>query len=451
MKVTRLLLFVLFAAALLVMASGLFEKTDPRQQVPADRQEVIFWHFWGGADRDVVEEVVRRFNESQDRHFVRAIAVPGNNLDVKSYLSIVGGEPPDLINQDDPLVADSASHGAILALDELASSAEIEQLKQWLFPAARRLGQYNGRMYALCNGLDIRALYYNRALLKEHGLSPPTTIAELDELSEKLSQRDADGRLQRVGYVPDSRRLWAWGVVFGGEFYDDQNKKVTANGRSIVAALDWMASYGQRYSANEIAAFRQGDQSLPGKPFPLLAGRYALVMDGQWRVRDITKSQQQQRQRGEPVTQFGVCPLPLPPEGRERAGWVNGNFFVVPRGAKNPQGAWEFMKFWSGFGGREAEAAQTSAAGAWIPVSQKVVDQPAFQESLTKQPLLAEFVKLAGSENQFPIPVIPGAPQFDREIRYAGGLAMSDPKQSPRELLQNATRRIQKQLDRRKE
>ncbi len=42
---------------------------------------VVFWHFWGGRDRSVVEDVVARFNASQDRYFVRAVAMPGNNLD----------------------------------------------------------------------------------------------------------------------------------------------------------------------------------------------------------------------------------------------------------------------------------------------------------------------------------------------------------------------------------
>ena len=32
--------------------------TRPRASVPAGREEVVFWHFWGGHDRRVVEEIV---------------------------------------------------------------------------------------------------------------------------------------------------------------------------------------------------------------------------------------------------------------------------------------------------------------------------------------------------------------------------------------------------------
>lgn len=213
-----------------------------------------------------------------------------------------------------------------------------------------------------------------------------------------------------------------------------------------------MTSYRRRYGADAVAAFRQGDQSLPGKSFPLLSGRYTTVMDGQWRVRDIVRSQAEQRQRGEPVTEFGVCPLPPPEGGQQRAGWVNGNFFVVPRGAQNQGGAWQFMKFWSGFGGFEDEAAQTCRAGGWIPVSTRVVNRPAFQAFLREQPLFAQFVELAASPHQVPTPVVPGAPFFQRTINEAASKAMYvDAAPSVSTLLQEATRTIQIQLDAQKE
>jgi len=62
--------------------------------------------------------------------------------------------------------------------------------------------------------------------------------------------------------------------------------------------------------------------------------------------------------------------------------------------------------------------------------------------------LFREFVELAASPNQIPIPVIPGAPYFNREIKSVGGHSMSDLAVSPAELLSDASHRIQKQFDR---
>ncbi len=444
----------LLAMAVILFACGLvvWDRLDAGTRVPPARREVVFWHFWGGADRAIVEDVVARFNRSQDEHFVRAIAMPGNNLDLKLFLAVSGGDPPDLINQDDPIMADWASRGALMPLDEVASPGEVQRLREWLVPAARQLGTYDDRMYALCNGLDIRALYYNKTVLDQFHLAPPTTLAELDQIAVATTTFDDAGKPQRFGYLPDPRRLWAWGTVFGGDFYDEATARVTADSEPIVRALDWMTSFRRRYGPASVAAFRQGDQSLPGKSFPLLAGRYTMVMDGQWRVRDIVAAQEEQRRRGEPVTEYGVCPLPAPAGGRQRAGWVNGNFFVVPRGARNQDGAWQFMKFWSGFDGFESEAAETCRAGGWIPVSAHVVRQPRFQSYLAAQPLFARFVELAESPDQIPTPVVPGAPFFQRTINEAASKAMYVEAAPPLlDVLQEATRAIQVQLDANKE
>ena len=440
-------MLALLLLAALVVGSTALERGGSRGVVPPGRHEVVFWHFWGGRDRPVVDEIVERFNRSQDQYFVRAIAMPGANLDLKFFLSLAGGDPPDVINQDDPIVADWAHRGALVPIDELATAGEYAGLQEWLFPAARQLASYRGRLFAMCNGLDIRALYYNQTLLDEHGLSPPETLTELDALAEAIAPAAVEGRRERFGYLPDPRRLWAWGIVFGGQFYDPDSGEVTADGEPIVRALEWMTSYSRRYGAKAVAAFRHGDQALTGAAFPLLgARRYAAIMDGQWRVRDIAEDAAAARRVGRVPDRFGVVPLPPPAFGRTNAGWVNGNFFVVPRGAKNPQGAWAFMKFWSGFGDHEAEAARACAAGGWIPASPAVVNHETFQHFLVQQPLFAEFVRLAASEHQVPTPSVPVAVFFQTEIERAAQDAMYRGR-DVHAVLDEATRRVRARLE----
>ena len=321
-----------------------------------EREEVIFWHFWGGEDRDVVEEIVQQFNDSQFRYRLRAVAMPGNNLQAKLFLAVAGKDPPDIVNQDDPVLADWAKRGVIQPLANIATAAEVDAVTQKLLPAARRLSVVDEQLFAVCNGLDIRALIYNETALKNAGLDFPQTIEQLDAIAEHFSPASNGSKSQRlrapVGYLPDSRRLWAWGPVFGADFYDVEAQRLQLDSPPVVAALNWMAGYGRRYGADNLAAFRQGDQSLPGKTFPLLpvdddsvTGRYVVTMDGQWRVRDVVAFGKRRSDLGLPEVKFGVCPLPFvdadgdqqpDPSSRKDAGWVNGNFFVVPRGAKMP-------------------------------------------------------------------------------------------------------------------
>lgn len=416
------------------------------KQSNAEPAEIVFWHFWGGRDRPVVEGIVERFNASQNSYRVRPIAMPGSNLDLKFFLSVAGGDPPDLLNQDDPIVADWASRGVLTPLDELATQQEITSLNDWLYPAARKLGSYDQRLFALVNGLDIRALYYNRTWLEEAGLPPPQSLAELDHIARELTPSSKlNSTLSHVGYLPDPRRLWAWAVVFGGRFYDPEgqtiDEQVTLDSPENLAALKWMASYSQRLGADRVTSFRTGDQSLTGASFPLLADRrYAMMMDGQWRVRDLAEASTTPNS-----DQYGVVQLPPPDGGRTNAGWVNGNFFIVPRGAKQPQGAWAFMKFWTGLGGNEAEAARVAAEGGWIPASPKVVEQPAYQALLREQTLMRTFVDLAASKQQVPTPPLPIAAFYYREVIAAAQDVMYRGA-DPEERLATAAKRVRRQL-----
>ena len=423
-----------------------------------ERVEVIFWHFWGGQYREVVESIVERFNRQQTEFRVRAIAMPGNNFTAKLFLAIAGGDPPDLINQDDPIIGDWAARGAILPWDQLVTESEGRQLQNNLLPAAKKLGTFQGRLYGVCNGLDIRALYYNKTILDEYQLPVPTTMAELDQIARTIRPPMEEGGMvstpKYFGYLPDARRLWAWGYAFGGDFYDEASGQVTVASEPIERAASWMRQYAHWYGEDTINAFRQGDQSLPGKSFPLLpidqhsmVGRYVVLMDGQWRAQDIKRFLQHRAAEKIPSPQFGVCPLPVvEASGRTQAGWVNGNFFVVPKGCQQKRGAVAFMKFWIGLE-QPDQAAQICVDGGWIPVTQSVMNHQTFQEHLAENPLFASFVALAESEHQYPIPVIPGAPFFKRTVEQTGAKVMSEMNTPVQALLQQATKTIQKRLD----
>jgi len=378
------------------LAMGLLQ-SDPT--IPDGRERVVFWHFWGGAEREAVRDVVRRFNESQDAYWVDEVPVPGQNLDMKFFMAVAGGSYPDVINQDDQVIAQWAARGVLMPIRELCESeAEHQRLLQWLSPPAKRIGTYDGELYAVCNALDIRAMFYRTDFLA--GRPVPLTIEGFDDFA-RVRIPDPD----RISYLPDDRRLWAWGVAFGGDFADATGDEVTLDDPKIVDALEWMQSYAEFHGRDAAVAFRSTARET-GAGSMLLDGRYAIVMDGQWRVAELDDAAERAIAAGREPIRYDVGPLPAPPGGRENAGWVNGNFFLVPRGAKNPAGAWAFMKFWAGFGHEEAAAA-TAAEGGWIPASREVIEQPAFQQYLEAHPKFRLFVELTESEAQIPTPAVP--------------------------------------------
>jgi len=443
------------ALSLLLACLWLLRGGKAEQANTDGRTEVLLWHFWGGADLEVVRDVVARFNAAQAEYRVREISMPGNNLRAKLFLSAAGGDPPDLINIDDPVVADWYELGLLRPVDEIIGPQQAEQISEQLFPAARELSSYSGKLVGICNGLDVRALYFNRTFLRQQGWAVPQTLEELDQLNDRV--RELGLSQPRFAFLPTPRRAIFFVNLFGGSVWDFSTDRPQLDSPTSVAALTWLQDYSRRYGSGDVAAYRQSDQSLPGKVFPLLpqaddqqVGRYVFSLDGQWRVRDLNDFRQQRSARGLSQPEFDVIPLPPPQsaaskDSAEPSGWVNGNVFVFPRGGAASAGAVAFAKFWIGQSDSQA-AAEIAIAGGWIPVTPDVVAEPRYQAALEANPIFRRFVQLAGSDRLLPTPVVRGAGYLQRLLESTAERVASDPALSPEQELTAANQQLEDYL-----
>jgi len=443
------------ALSLLIAGVWLLRGGKVEQAKVDSRTEVVLWHFWGGADLEVVRDVVARFNTAQTEYRVREIAMPGNNLRAKLFLSAAGGEPPDLINIDDPVVADWYELGLVSSVDEIVSAEEAEKISEQLFPAARQLSSYSGKLVGICNGLDVRALYFNRSFLEQQGWAVPKTLEQLDQLNEQVGKLGLSQ--PRFAFLPTPRRALFFVNLFGGTVWDFASERPQLDSPAAVASLAWLQDYSRRYGAGDVAAYRQSDQSLPGKVFPLLpqaddqqVGRYVFSLDGQWRVRDLQAFRKQRAARGLSSPAFDVIPLPPPSSilannSQEPGGWVNGNVFVFPRGGRTSPGAIAFAKFWIGLSNSQT-AAEVAIAGGWIPVTPAVVSEAKYQAALAADPIFRQFVQLASSPQLQPTPVVRGAGYLQRLLESTAERVASDPSLSPEQELKAANRQLEDYL-----
>ena len=98
----------------------------------------------------------------------------------------------------------------------------------------------------------------------------------------------------------------------------------------------------------------------------------------------------------------------------------------------------------------ESRAAEACAAGGWIPASQRVVDQEAYQRALERWPLLEHFVALAASDNQRPVPAVPVASLYYQEVVEAAQEVMyrgDDPEAALRRAAQRTRQRLREVVD----
>ncbi len=306
--------------------------------------EIVFWHNMSNpVDKQSIEGIVEEFNKTHPNIHVKVVLVPGSETEVtKLMTAVAAGTGPDVYYLDRFTVAQRAWQGVLEPLEDylVQLGVNIDELKSKYFKFAIQEASYNGKLYALPWDTDVRVLYYNKKLFEKAGLDPnkpPVTIEELDEYAEKLTVKKGD-RYVQLGFVPWAGQGWhyTWGWAFGGKFYDPNTKRFCfADDPKIIASFKWQKSYADKYGIKNIDAFFS---MFAGGMNPFLAGKLAMVVDGNWFLAQIRKF----APKG---FEYGIAPIPYPIYGEAGSTWAGGWSLVIPKGAKHPKEAAEFILY----------------------------------------------------------------------------------------------------------
>lgn len=386
---------------LVVLAVGavaaLVIPSKPQQKHP-QRKPVRFWHMWNGEWKEVIDGIVARYNASQDNYELISLSIPSGGS-TKVLLGVAGGDPPDVMAQWEAVIPTWAKRGAIRSLNDLMSPEEFERFHRESFPAAVKIGTYKGKLYALTPSLNVSAVYINLAHLKEIGLPEdwtPKTLEELAEVGRRLDKRGPGGRLERLGFSPGG-----WGglaPVFGGGFYDWEKGELTLGSEANRRALAFLAKERLDRGVDAYTRFASTFGPDAGARWSFLEGKVSMVVDGAWRVEQMRKVA--------PGFRYRTIPIPAPIGGVPNAGDTRGNPLIIPAGAKEPEGALDFVRFWGGMTDPEA-AAEISSAGGWLPMTRTTARSKAFKKYVRENPQVETFLKLMESDALQPLPPVP--------------------------------------------
>ncbi len=388
------------AAALLLLGEP---PGAPRLAAAAPaRQHVRFWHMWAAEWQVVVDRIVERFNQSQTEYWVEALLVPPAGAESKFLLAVVGGDPPDVMASWQRVLPTWAASGMLTPLDTLMSTADRRAFERDAYPVAKKIGSYSGRLYGMAIGVNAWALYYRKDHLRQIGVDPerlPDSLEALLALGRKLDRFDAQGNLTRLGFLPAAQglELQHLAPLFGGGFYDEANGQLLLDTPENRRALGYLVAQRAALGLDRVTRFDSAQNAGFGLEWPFATGSISITLDGQWRVEQLAKFV--------PDLDYGVMPVPPPAAGRSLAGFSDGNFMLVPRGAQQAQGAWAFIRFWAGLADPQ-QAAELHTWGGWLPALKSVAGAGAFTSYVRKYPQLSSFIELLQSPHvQTPPPV----------------------------------------------
>lgn len=407
----------------------------PDREATSGRASVIqIWYPYANPDW---EKYWAAFEDSHPDIGIKAVFAANDTTgNAKFFTAVASGAPPDVTWVDGPQVAEWAARGTLEPLDERINGAGITAEDYWTPSWNQCL--YNGKTWALTLTSDANfGFYWNKGIFEEAGLDPekaPATIEEMDAANEKIA-KVTDGRIDRLGFIPwivygSSNSMFTWGWVFGGEFFDAANNKITANNANNIKALDWMSAFAKKYDATQISGFIPGLTGPGGETGPFTTRKVAMTPGGPWEIPTLKTYA--------PDLEYGITFMPQGPGAEPNQSWVGGWTVGMPKGAKNMDPGWEFLQW-------------ISAGDGTNIIWDTFGNFPGYKQSPAYEKIAQDTTKKAFYdilvETKHQRPVMPAQAYFAAALQRAVDAAIYGQK-TPQEALDEATTDTQKELDR---
>lgn len=295
------------------------------------------WFF--GVDNPTAQARVRVFEQNYPN--VKLQFTPGG-FDAQKFLTAVnGGDPPDVVHMGRADVPAYAARGALQPIDDYIKASGFDM--SVFYDAPLKQVQLSGKTYGFPQFNNIPLAYINNKALEDAGLTPDdvdfSDWERLAEVNRKLTKVEGNN-VVRVGItpkLPDALSLWA--ALNGASLLSEDGSQSQLESPEVAEALRFAASlYEPVGGKSKYDAFTGtwagGDQ----KGNPIDADLVGIFIEEQWYLGSLGQSS--------PDYDITLKPLTSRRDGREVT-LANGNAMVMPRGVKNAQLSFEFMKFMS--------------------------------------------------------------------------------------------------------
>jgi multiple sugar transport system substrate-binding protein len=302
-----------------------------------ERIVIRYWDFQQSAlDIQAAQELARQRFESENPDLrVEVEVFPSSEYRQRLLNAISAGNPPDVATIDQIWLAEFASNGWIVPLDDRLGGEAQPKL---FFASAWQTCLYRGHTWGIPLNFDgWMQLYYNREMFRAAGLDPdrpPTTWAEFYEAGQRLTRPPDQYGLALLGNRGEGLAVSANAFIFsnGGRILDDRDSRALINQPAVVVAV---AYYGRLRDVAPPGVERVGEQEAVDQ---FMSGKTAMALLGAWQ-------QDTFRQRA-PRLDWGVGLLPAP-AGKPVYGALGGWNVALFAGSAHPNEAFRYVEFLS--------------------------------------------------------------------------------------------------------
>ncbi|ODN30874.1 ABC transporter substrate-binding protein [Fervidobacterium thailandense] len=170
------------------------------------KTKVVFWHAMGGGHGEVLNQIVKAFNESQPNIVVEAVYIGNYSaLQQKLLAGAQAGQLPTISQAYSNWTAKLLQSGIVEPLNKYMNDPKIGITKQeWedVFKAFRDNCTWGNTVYAVPFNKSLYIMYYNATALSAAGISVPKSINELLYSAKVLTKdKNKDGKPDVYGFA----------------------------------------------------------------------------------------------------------------------------------------------------------------------------------------------------------------------------------------------------------
>jgi len=351
------------------------EAAPPAGQAPAATQAPaaaapveISMMMWGDpAELDVWNQIVADFHQATPNITVNVEVADWDSYWTKLKTLLAAGTPPDVFTMDAPLYLDYQSRDVLLNLQPYLD--KNPDLLKGVYPQTLEAYKTADGMYGLPRDFQTIVLFYNKDMFDAANVAYPTANWTYDDLrtaAKSLTKIESDGKVTQFGFYSDlwdmeliwSEAIWA----YGGDIINADHTKTLIGepkAREAWQLFHDMMFVDKSWPDSTTAGEYGGD--------PFLAGVAAMTTIGHWAVPGYAEA----------GFKWDIAPMPKGPAGQATS--VNSAGFVIGKASKNPDAAFEFLKYVL------SEPAQKRLAelGFACPVLASVAESDAFLKQPT--------------------------------------------------------------------
>ncbi len=306
-------------------------------------EEEIVLKFWSmqQSDRRVQDNqnsVIQAFQEMNPNVRVELEVTPYAGYRDKVLVAAKGGNPPDICVVDQIWNSEFAAAGLIIPIDDYLKDSPLKA--DQFFEGAWDSVMWKNQVWGIPMDVGVwEQLFYNEDLFNQAGVSVPETWDEWLEVGRKLTKdTDGDGEVDQWGlYLLGAKNevitVFMNSLIFsnGGKIVSDDGTRGMLDSPEVIEALEFYKAL------MEIAppGVPSADQ-VPSSDY-FARGIVAMETIGEWEQETVMNRA--------PDLNWKIAVPPVPKKGMTFHGCFGGWSFVIFKGSKHQDAAWDFIQF----------------------------------------------------------------------------------------------------------